>query len=148
MSTAEAFWSVAGTASGRLVEMTRDESLQALQSKSVGRLAYSTDDGPRIIPINYILTEDGIIFRTVPDGEVARFALDSTCAFEIDEIDEFFEAGWSVLAVGVAQLLTEADFQRLRYGKIPEPWADGPRILFVKLPLMRLSGRQLLPSGR
>ncbi|HET9647097.1 MAG TPA: pyridoxamine 5'-phosphate oxidase family protein [Microlunatus sp.] len=146
MSTAEAFWSVAGRATGRLVEMTREDCLEALQAKRVGRLAYTTDDGPRVIPVNYILTEDGVVFRTVPDGEVARYAMDSTCAFEIDDIDEFFESGWSVLAVGVAQLLTEADFARLRYGKIPEPWADGPRILFVKLPLLHVSGRQLLPG--
>jgi uncharacterized protein len=74
--------------------------------------------------------------------------MDTTCAFEIDDVDEFFESGWSVLAVGVAQLLTEADFQRLRFGRIPEPWADGPRILFVKLPLLQLSGRQLVPHAR
>jgi nitroimidazol reductase NimA-like FMN-containing flavoprotein (pyridoxamine 5'-phosphate oxidase superfamily) len=148
MSTAEAFWSVAGTATGRLVEMTRGECLEAMAAKTVGRLAYATDDGPRIIPVNYVHTEDGVIFRTVPDGEVARHALDTSCAFEIDEIDEFFEAGWSVLVVGVAQLLTEADFQRLRFGKIPEPWADGPRVLFVKLPLLRVTGRQLLPHAR
>jgi uncharacterized protein len=148
MSTAEAFWTAADTATGRLVEMTREECLQALDAKRIGRLGYPTADGPRIIPVNYVLTDDGIIFRTVPDGEVARNAMDTTCAFEIDDVDEFFESGWSVLAVGVAQLLTEADFQRLRFGRIPEPWADGPRILFVKLPLLQLSGRQLVPHAR
>jgi nitroimidazol reductase NimA-like FMN-containing flavoprotein (pyridoxamine 5'-phosphate oxidase superfamily) len=147
MNTAEAFWSVAGTSTAQLVEMTRKECLDALGSKGVGRLAYTTYDGPRVIPVNYVLTEDGVIFRTVPDGEVARHALDTRCAFEIDETDEFFEAGWSVLVVGVAQLLTEADFRRLRYGRIPEPWAAGPRVLFVKVPLLQLSGRQLLSGG-
>ena len=148
MTTAEAFWSVAGTSATPLVELTREECLDALRSKSVGRLAYTSDDGPRVIPVNYVLTADGVIFRTVPDGEVARHAMDSLCAFEIDEIDEFFEAGWSVLVAGVAQLLTEADFRRLQYGRIPEPWAAGPRILFVKIPLLQVSGRQLLPGGR
>jgi hypothetical protein len=148
MSTAEVFWSVAGPVGLRLVEMSREECLEALAARKVGRLGYPTDDGPRIIPVNYVLSEDGIIFRTLPDGEVARHALDTSCAFEIDDIDEFFESGWSVVVVGVAQLLSEADFQRLRYGKIPEPWADGPRFLFVKVPLMQLSGRQLVPSGR
>ena len=148
MSTAEAFWTAAGAATGRLVEMTREECLQALEAKRIGRLGYPTADGPRIIPVNHVLTDDGIIFRTVPDGEVARNALDATCAFEVDDVDEFFESGWSVLAVGVAQLLTEADFQRLRFGKIPEPWVDGPRVLFVKLPLRQLTGRHLLPHGR
>jgi hypothetical protein len=148
MSTAEAFWTAAGATTGRLVEMTREECVQALEAKGVGRLGYPTADGPRIIPLNYVLTDDGIVFRTLPDGEVARNAMDATCAFEIDDLDEFFESGWSVLAVGVAQLLTEADFQRLRFGRIPEPWVDGPRILFVKLPLLQVSGRRLVPQAR
>ncbi len=148
MSTAEAFWAAAGATTGQLIEMTREECLEALDAKRVGRLGYPTADGPRIIPVNYVLTDDGIVFRTVPDGEVARHALDASCAFEIDDVDEFFESGWSVLAVGVAQLLTEADFQRLRFGEMPEPWAAGPRVLFVKLPLLQLTGRQLLPHGR
>jgi len=148
MSTAEAFWSVAGTSATRLVELTREECLESLHAKQVGRLGYNTDDGPRIIPVNYVVTEDAVVFRTVPDGEVARHALDRSCAFQIDDLDEFFQSGWSVLVVGVAQLLSEADFQRLRYGAIPEPWADGPRIVFVKVPIMQLSGRQLLPIGR
>jgi hypothetical protein len=148
MSTAEAFWSVAGNAPLRLVEMSREECLHALDARPVGRLAYNGEDGPRILPVNFILTEDAIVFRTLADGEIAKYAVDTTCAFEVDDFDEFFESGWSVLAVGLAQLLTEADFQRLRYGKIPQPWANGPRILFVKLPLGQLSGRQLLPAGR
>ena len=41
-----------------------------------------------------------MIFRTVPDGEVFRHALETTCAFEIDEIEEFYQSGRSVLAVG------------------------------------------------
>jgi len=60
MSTAEAFWMSVG-ASGRLVELSRDECLEL----SVGRIAYTTDDGPRVLPVNYVLEGDGVIFRTV-----------------------------------------------------------------------------------
>jgi Pyridoxamine 5'-phosphate oxidase len=66
MSTAEAFWMSVG-ASGRLVELSRDECLELLGAMSVGRIAYTTDDGPRVFPVNYILEGDGVIFRTVPD---------------------------------------------------------------------------------
>jgi len=72
-----------------------------------------------------------VVFRTVSDGEVYRHALETTCAFEIDEIDEFYQSGWSVLAVGGLQLLTEEEFARLQFGKIPKPWAAGPRGMFV-----------------
>lgn len=144
--TAEAFWTAAGAPNSRLVAMDRDECLTALGAKGVGRIAYVTDDGPRVLPVNYILAEDGVVFRTVPDGEIYRHALETTCAFEVDDIDEFFESGWSVLVVGRLHLLSEEDFARLRYGKIPEPWAAGPRTMFVKLPLLQLSGRQLVPG--
>jgi uncharacterized protein len=99
MSTADAFWMSIG-ASGRLVDLNRDECLELLGAMSVGRIAYTTDDGPRVLPVNYVLEGDSVVFRTVPDGEVYRHALETTCAFEIDEIDEFYQSGWSVLAVG------------------------------------------------
>jgi len=147
MSTAEAFWMSVG-ASGRLVELSRDECLELLGAMSVGRIAYTTDDGPRVLPVNYVLEGDGVIFRTVPDGEVFRDALETTCAFEIDQIDEFYQSGWSVLAVGGLQMLTEEEFGRLRFGKIPEPWAAGPRSMFVRLPCVQLTGRRVIPGGR
>ena len=52
------------------------------------------------VSVNYILEGDGMIFSTVPDGEVFRHALEITCACEIDEIEEFYQSGRSVLAVG------------------------------------------------
>jgi uncharacterized protein len=124
-------------ASEQLVELSRDECLELLGAMSVGRIAYTTDDGPRVLPVNYVMEGDGVIFRTVSDGEVLRDALETTCAFEIDQIDEFYQSGWSVLAVG-----------RLRFGKIPEPWAAGPRSIFVRLPCMQLTGRRVIPGGR
>jgi hypothetical protein len=84
----------------------------------------------------------------VPDGEIFHHALSSICAFEIDETDEFFESGWSVVAVGHPDLATEEDFSRMRYGKLPEPWAGGYRYLFVRLPLEHISGRPVIGHGR
>ena len=71
MSTAEAFWMSIG-ASGRLVELSRDECLELLGAMSVGRIAYTTDDGPRVLPVNYVLEGDGVIFRTVPYGAAGQ----------------------------------------------------------------------------
>ena len=49
MSTADAFWMSIG-ASRRLVDLNRDECLELLGAMSVGRIAYTTDDGPRVLP--------------------------------------------------------------------------------------------------
>ena len=57
MSTADAFWMSIG-ASGRLVDLSRDECLELLGAMSVGRIAYTTDDGPRVLPVNDVLEGD------------------------------------------------------------------------------------------
>jgi len=98
--------------------------------------------------VNYILVDDSIIFRTVPDGEIFHHALNSVCAFEIDDTDEFFQSGWSVVAVGRAELATEDDFARMRFGKLPEPWAGGNRYMFVRVPFEQISGRRVIGGAR
>jgi hypothetical protein len=146
-TNSDAFWAAAELGTG-LIELDRAECLELLAAKSVGRIAYASDTGARILPVNYILGDDCVIFRTVSDGEIFRYALSTNCAFEIDEADEFFESGWSVVAVGRLQLATEDDFAQMRYGKLPEPWAGGSRWMFVRLPCEHVSGRRVIGHGR
>jgi uncharacterized protein len=145
-TASDAFWAAAELGSGP-IELDRAECMQLLATQSVGRVAYATDAGARILPVNYVLGADCVIFRTVPDGEIFRYALNSTCAFEIDETNEFFESGWSVVAVGRLQLATEDDFAQLRYGRLPKPWAAGSRWMFVRLPCEHVSGRRVIGAG-
>jgi uncharacterized protein len=128
--------------------LDREECVELLTAKSVGRIAYTTDAGPRILPVNYVLVNDSVIFRTVPDGEIFHHALSSVCAFEIDETDEFFESGWSVVVVGRLQLATVDDFTQMRLGRLPEPWAGGNRYMFVRLACEHVSGRRVIGHGR
>jgi Pyridoxamine 5'-phosphate oxidase len=121
-AASDAFWAAAQLGAG-LVELDRAECMDLLAAKTVGRIAYATESGARILPVNYILVGDSVIFRTVPAGEIFHHAVNSNCAFEIDETDEFFQQGWSVVAVGRLELATEDDFAQMRYGKLPEPWA-------------------------
>ena len=114
----------------------------------MGRIAYAVDKGARILPVNYIINNDSIIFRTVPGGEIFHHALQSICAFEIDETDEFFESGWSVVAVGRLELATDEDFASMRYGKLPEPWAGGNRWMFLRLRCEQVSGRRVIGHSR
>ena len=143
----DAFWAALELGSG-LIDLDRAECLELLAAKSVGRIAYAVDKGARILPVNYIINNDSIIFRTVPGGEIFHHALQSICAFEIDETDEFFESGWSVVAVGRMELATEDDFAHMRFGRLPEPWAGGDRSMFVRLPCEHVSGRRVIGGGR
>ncbi len=77
MTEPDGFWlAMSGGAGVRILD--RVECLDLLPAKQVGRLGYVTDDGPRIVPLNYITTPDSIVVRTLAYGEVARNALDQT----------------------------------------------------------------------
>jgi hypothetical protein len=145
-AASDAFWAALARESG-LIELDRQECMDLLAAKSVGRIAYTVDKGARILPVNYVLSNDAIIFRTIPDGEISHHALEAMCAFEVDETDEFFQAGWSVVAVGRLELATEEDFASMRYGKLPEPWAGGNRWMFLRLPCDQVSGRRVIGHG-
>ncbi len=99
---------------------------------------------PAIFPVNYTIFGDAIVFRTVP-GTKLRAALDHTVvAFEVDEIDEATQSGWSVLVVGVAAELTGD--QREQALALPlEPWAPGEREHVIGITQDVISGRRLLP---
>ncbi len=143
----DAFWAAAELGAG-LMELDRQECMELLAAKAVGRLAYVVDNGARILPFNYVVAGDSVILRTVHDGEIYHHALSSICAFEVDETDEFFESGWSVVVVGRLELATEDDFARMLYGKMPEPWAGGNRYMFVRLRCDHVSGRRVISHGR
>lgn len=130
----------------KLVELDRSEVFELLTSKKVGRLGFLGPDGPQILPLNYVVVDEHVIVRTVAYGAVARSALDQRVAFEVDDVDDFLQDGWSVLVVGPAQLLSDAQLEQLRLGPAPQPWAEGPRSMFISVGCQQVSGRRLIPS--
>lgn len=142
MTAHEDYW-LAMSQGARIVDLDRAESLRLLAAKKVGRLAFLNDGAPMIMPMNFTLADERVIFRTLAHGSGAR-AVNSVVAFEVDDIDDFLEAGWSVVVSGTAELLTEEELTRLR-GDAPAPWAEGPRTLFVAVTIDRVTGRQLIP---
>ena len=142
MTAHEDYW-LAMSHGARIVDLDRAESLRLLAAKKVGRLAFVNDGAPMIMPMNFTLADERVIFRTLAHGLGAR-AVGGEVAFEVDDIDDFLEAGWSVVVSGTAELLSEEELTKLR-GDAPEPWAEGPRTLFVAIHVSQVSGRQLIP---
>lgn len=142
MTAHEDYW-LAMSRGAKIVDLDRAEALRLLAAKKVGRLAFVDDGTPAIMPMNFTLADERIIFRTLAHGAAAH-AVDNPVAFEVDDIDDFLEAGWSVVVVGTARLLSEEELTRLRGGE-PEPWAEGPRTLFVAITAEQVTGRQLVP---
>jgi nitroimidazol reductase NimA-like FMN-containing flavoprotein (pyridoxamine 5'-phosphate oxidase superfamily) len=143
MTAHEDYW-LAMSRGARIMDLDRDEALRLLAAKKVGRLGFLHEGSPMIMPMNFTLADERIVFRTLAHGAAAR-AVTTAVAFEVDDIDDFLEAGWSVVVTGTAELLTEEELARLRGDNAPDPWAEGPRTLFVAIPIDQVTGRQLIP---
>ncbi|MFH8448067.1 pyridoxamine 5'-phosphate oxidase family protein [Streptomyces fungicidicus] len=131
-----------------LRELEPEECRALLSTHGVGRVAVTTAEGPAVVPVNYEVVDDAIVFRTVP-GAVPAAAVGAEVAFEVDRVDEAMSRGWSVLAVGPARAVTEpGEARRLTERAHTTPWAGGERELWVSIRPARLTGRRITPADR
>lgn len=110
---------------------------------TVGRVAVTVGALPAIFPVNYAVLDDQIVFLT-GEGTKLRAALErAVVAFQVDHIDEVSGSGWSVMAVGVAEELTDSDEISAAQCLGLRPFAGGDRTHFVKIRPEFLSGRRI-----
>lgn len=130
---------------GRLIEMTAAESYKLMGSTSVGRVAFVDEDGPIVLPVNYVLDGDTVLFRTSPANTLGRHLAFATVAFQVDEFDDYTQSGWSVLVRGIATYVPYEELARTD-APLPYPWADGSRPLVIRVTPRSVTGRRLLPG--
>lgn len=122
-----------------------EECRELLAAKSVGRVAFNGPDGPQVLPVNYVVLRRSIFFRTAAGSALGKAMRSTRVAFEIDDIDEVLQSGWSVVAVGEAELVDDPDLLVELWGdQGPKPWAIGLRTQFVRITPTRLTGRRVL----
>ncbi|MGA8016838.1 MAG: pyridoxamine 5'-phosphate oxidase family protein [Candidatus Dormiibacterota bacterium] len=130
--------------------LSRTDCLDLLGTATVGRLGVSVQALPAILPVNFVLTGDRVVFRTVPGTKLDAALARAVVAFEADEYDAAGAWGWSVLVRGVAgeivapDELAEARALPLRAW----PCGDGAE-RFVAVPITFVSGRAfgVIPAG-
>jgi nitroimidazol reductase NimA-like FMN-containing flavoprotein (pyridoxamine 5'-phosphate oxidase superfamily) len=105
-------------------------------------VAVATPDGPHIIPLNYSVVDESIVFRTSPFSVLATYGRDAKLAFEVDDFRENVQLGWSVVVRGRAEVITDPDeIAHIRQVWPPYPWADGPRNMHFRLTWQEVTGR-------
>ncbi len=126
------------------LELSRAECESLLRAGVVGRIAVCTPTGPHVIPVNYSMVDDAIVVRTSPYSMLGTYGRDTTLAFEIDQFDYEYQRGWSVVARGRAEFVTDAaQLDHIRSVWEPRPWAKGSREMHLRLRCDELSGRRL-----
>jgi nitroimidazol reductase NimA-like FMN-containing flavoprotein (pyridoxamine 5'-phosphate oxidase superfamily) len=129
--------------------ISRQECLRLLATQRVGRLGFIVGDQPMVLPINFAVQGDVVVFRT-GEGSKLEAALLAKVALEVDDVDFVAGTAWSVVVQGVAEEITNADdwvAEELRRDAAPT-WAPGLTEHYVRINPSLISGRRLpLPEA-
>jgi nitroimidazol reductase NimA-like FMN-containing flavoprotein (pyridoxamine 5'-phosphate oxidase superfamily) len=119
-----------------------DECWRLIETTKVGRLAVSIANHPDIFPVNHVVDERTIIFRTAEGTKLAAALLGTAVAFEIDGWDDEAGSAWSVVVKGHAVEL-ERLLDVLHAEELPlYPWNGSYKPRFVKIEADEISGRR------
>jgi nitroimidazol reductase NimA-like FMN-containing flavoprotein (pyridoxamine 5'-phosphate oxidase superfamily) len=144
---------VQGAAAAVTQFLEEAECLRLIAAGGVGRIGYTGRFGPTILPVNFVLHERTIVFRTGQDspmGEDLRTGIayaEYKVAFEVDEISPATKEGWSILIQGSAHHVdSESELAEVRRSGV-QAWAGGEKDLFIRIVPDRITGRRIRRSA-
>lgn len=124
--------------------LDRDECFRLLGLNGVGRVAVVDGGHPVILPVNYVVDAERVLFRTAPGTKLDSAVRTQRVAFQIDNADPMYHTGWSVLVIGrceeIADPARRAEIERLPL----RPWAQGAKDHIVAIAAEEVSGRRVV----
>jgi hypothetical protein len=120
------------------------ECLRLLEGSTIGRIGITSGALPVILPINYRVDRDRVLFRTSAGTKLDAATRNAVVAFEVDHIDPVYHSGWSVVVTGVA---TDVDGAADEDVWATPRWAPGAGDRLVAISLDEVSGRRLHGGG-
>lgn len=120
-------------------ELTTEECWQALREQEFGRLAYVLGDEVDLVPVNYTVDGETLLFRTAEGSKLLGVVMRPGVAFEIDSIDG--GQATSVVLHGEARRLEEDEAHRA--DDLPlRPWVPTPKYDVVEIRPTSVTGRR------
>jgi nitroimidazol reductase NimA-like FMN-containing flavoprotein (pyridoxamine 5'-phosphate oxidase superfamily) len=128
----------------RLHTLSRDECFELMRGQlQLGRIGYVNDGVPVILPVNFVVDGDSVVFVTASGSKLSWLRNHTRVAFEVDRGRPLDESGWSVLVNGTAQEVSDpAELEVLRRGPL-HSWAVASGEHWIRVSLDNVSGRRL-----
>jgi nitroimidazol reductase NimA-like FMN-containing flavoprotein (pyridoxamine 5'-phosphate oxidase superfamily) len=130
----------------RVKDLPESTCLQLLRSGHIGRVAVNGDPSPTVLPVNYVVHEDDVVFVTAAGTKWDAARAGAPASFEVDGVSEEHRSGWSVLVRGRLEAVAGE-------GQVDEvverltPLAGGVRDHVVRLSIDEVTGRQIPPDA-
>ncbi|MEZ0341512.1 pyridoxamine 5'-phosphate oxidase family protein [Mycobacterium sp. pV006] len=130
------------TSDAPVTELTESESWQLLGGVSLGRLVTTVNGWTEIFPVNFVVQDKTILFRTAEGTKLLTTVLNENVLFEAD--DHSLVEGWSVVVRGRAKLVAGSNdtVKAQRAGLYP--WVATPKSRFVRITPQSLTGRRFV----
>ncbi len=123
--------------------LTEDECRALLRSHTLGRIAVRIGEAPAILPVNYAVLDDDVVFRTDPGSKLSAALMRIQVAFEVDEVDAAAGIGWSVVVTGyVEEIRDTATLERVDALDL-DRWVTEGRDFVVRIRTRTMTGRRL-----
>src|SRR5947209_19100265 len=117
------------TSAATIEELDARASWALLAAQPYGRIAVNRLGQPEIYPVNHVVLQGRIRFRTTPGAKLLGLLLDGRVAFQVDGVED--DVAWSVLVKGTAEEVRLAP-DRTTPPLLPEtPWVPSPRDAIV-----------------
>jgi len=124
------------------VILTEAECWAELAAHTVARLAVDIAGRPDIFPINYLVDDGTLVFRSGAGTKLAGAVLGEHVAVEIDGIDESDRSVWSVVVKGQAAEIARME-ERFEAEDLPlYPWLTSDKPNFVRITPDLVTGRR------
>ncbi|WP_144205824.1 pyridoxamine 5'-phosphate oxidase family protein [Mycobacterium tilburgii] len=121
------------------VVLSEDESWRRLGGVALGRLVTSFAGEPEIFPVNYVVQNRTVLFRTAEGTKLFSAVASNVVVFEADDHDA--TEGWSVIVRGRARLLrTAAEIGEAERAEL-RPWTATVKKHYVRVIPTDITGR-------
>lgn len=139
---------------GSLEELTETECLELLSASTVGRIAFVSAEGQQLVPVNFIVLDGLIYFRTTHAAFLSELAPGhADVAFGVDHYEDASRSGWNVTAHGSARRVEDrANINKVLGNPNLQPWAGGVRSIVIEIRPTSMAGRRVhgldtVPAG-
>jgi uncharacterized protein len=134
---------------GDLEPIDRAECEELLASVPFVRLGLLTARGPSILPVNHVVVDGELFFRTEAGTKLAAAASEGRVAVETDGADLDRHLGWSVLGHGTASIVTDREQVEHLLSLDFTPWsAPDEKLFWVRVRFDDLEGRRIVGGER
>ncbi|MFV0372617.1 pyridoxamine 5'-phosphate oxidase family protein [Microbacterium sp.] len=122
-----------------VAQLTDAECWERLSRQELGRLVTRVGNVLDIFPVNFVVDENTIVFRTAEGSKLTELTINDEVLFEVDDHTEV--DAWSVVVRGTAHRLDTGDEVEHADGLPLTPWVPTLKFNYVRVTPTSLSGR-------